>query len=129
MTEISPEDARKLAREYYLLAVSLGKRRFKDWDKLSPAERQEIESREWTLLTFSSDMTSRAMIAVAGDIERSVQDIAAATQSLRKAIERADDARSMIRDATRAISLAGAIFSGNAAAIAGALAAIVPNKV
>lgn len=122
MPGISPEDARKLAREYYLLAVSLGKRRFADWDKLSAAERQEIESREWTLLTYSSDMTSRAMIATAGEVQVSVGKIAAATISLRKAIERTDDVRVVIRYATRAVTLAAALFSGNAEAIATAIA-------
>jgi hypothetical protein len=122
MPGISPEDARKLAREYYLLAVSLGKRRFADWDKLSATQRQEVESREWTLLTYSSDMTSRAMIATAGEVQMSVGNISAAAVSLRKAIGRTDDVRVVIRYATRAVTLAAAIFSGNAEAIATAIA-------
>ena len=119
---VSADDARSLARLYYDLAGSLGKYRFDNWDRLTARERGDIESLEWTLLTFSSDMTSRAIILGMNDIRPVLQEITAATKKLRKSISRVNDVRSVIRAATKGITLAAAIFSGNPEAIAAAVA-------
>ena len=120
---LSAEDARSLARLYYDLAGSLGKYRFDNWDRLSARERGDIESLEWTLLTFSSDMTSRAIILGLNDIRPALREITTATKNLRKSISRLNDVRAVIRSATKAVTLAAAIFSGNPEAIASAVSA------
>jgi hypothetical protein len=120
----SAEEARSLARLYYDLAGTLGKFRFDRWAKLSSRGRSDIESLEWTLLTFSSDMTSRAIILSMDEAGPSLREISAATKRLKQSIARMNDVRDVIRTATKAVTLAAAIFTGNAEAIAAAVAAV-----
>lgn len=119
---VSANDARSLARTFYEFAGSLGKYRFDNWDKLSPRERGDLESLEWTLLTFSSDMTSRAIILDLSNAKRALGEITGATKRLKQSIARLNDVRDVIRAATKAVTLAAAIFSGSAEAIASAVA-------
>ncbi|HEY8166130.1 MAG TPA: hypothetical protein VIF83_11310 [Gemmatimonadaceae bacterium] len=119
---VSANDARSLARLYYELAGSIGKYRFDNWHKLSPSERGDLESLEWTLLTFSSDMTSRAIIFDLSEARSALREITAATKRLKQSIARLNDVRDVIRAATKAVTLAAAIFSGNAEAVASAVA-------
>jgi len=119
--KLPADDARLLASRYFELAVSLGRQRFASWDQLSKRERERLESLEWTLLTYSSDFTTRALVLAVDDLQRTVADLAAATKRLRLAAERTDDIRTALGIATAAVSLGAAVFTGNPVAIATAL--------
>ena len=69
MAELSAEDARKLARSFYDLAVKIGKFRFDNWTRLQDAERTQLEKLEWALLTQSSELATRAISISTEDIE------------------------------------------------------------
>src|SRR5204863_1815144 len=60
MATLSAEDARKLARSFYDLAVKIGKFRFDNWTSMQDAERTQLEKLEWALLTQSSELATRA---------------------------------------------------------------------
>ena len=125
MPELDADDARKLARSFYDLAGKLGKFRFDNWTQLSSAERSELESLEWTLLTQSSDLTTRAILLATDNIQQSLQDISRATKKMTRAVERVADAKRVIRIANKALRLGAAIFTGNAQAITTALSAAI----
>lgn len=125
MPTINADDARKLARSFYDLAGKLGKFRFDNWTQLSNAERTELESLEWTLLTQSSDLTTRAISLATDDLQQSLQDISRATTRMTRAVQRVADVKKVIRIGNKALRLGAAVFTGNAQAITAALAAAI----
>jgi hypothetical protein len=125
MPELSADDARKLARSYYDLAGKLGKFRFDNWTKMSSAQRAELESLEWTLLTQSSDMTTRAISLTPGNLQQALEDISRAAKKMTRAVERVADAKRVIRIANKALRLGAALFTGNAQAITAAVSAAI----
>ncbi len=121
MPKLAAADARAVARDYHDIALSLGAYRFANWDRLSAARRSELERLQWTLLAFSSDMTTRAITLEVDDLEAGVAALRSAVKSLKRAVARAADARSLISAAARAVTLGAAIVAGNAVAIAAAV--------
>jgi hypothetical protein len=125
MPKLDAAEARKLARSFYDLAGKLGKFRFDNWTQMSSAERSELESLEWTLLTQSSDLTTRAISLATGDLEQSLQDISRATTKMTRAVQRIADAKRVIRIANKALRLGASLFTGNAQAITAAVSAAI----
>ncbi|HEY3258373.1 MAG TPA: hypothetical protein VGJ64_05915 [Gemmatimonadaceae bacterium] len=125
MPELNADDARKLARLFYDLAGKLGKFRFDNWTQLTDAERSELESLEWTLLTQSSDLTTRAISLATGDLQQSLQDISRAAKKMTRQVDRVADAKRVIRIGNKALRLGAALFTGNAQAITSALSAAI----
>jgi hypothetical protein len=125
MPKIPAEDARELARLYYDLAVTLGQFRFDNWNSFSSAQRAELESLEWTLLTQSSDMTTRAISLATKPMKPALKDISRATRNLTRAVRRITDVRKTINIATKAIDMGSAVFTGNIEAITKAVGAAI----
>lgn len=123
MPKLASADARAIARDYHEIAVSLGAQRFAMWERLSRSRRAELERLEWTLLAYSSDMTTRAIELAVDDLEVVLDGIRAAVESLKSAVDHADDVRDAIRAAARAVALGAAIVTGNPAALAAAVGA------
>lgn len=121
MPRLAAADARAIARDYHDIAVSLGAQRFGGWERLSSARRVELERLEWTLLTYSSDMTTRAIDLQVEDLEESLASLKRAVKALKRAVKHADDARAAIAAAARAVTLGAAIVTGNAVALAAAV--------
>src|SRR5678809_84494 len=105
MAKISTEDARDLARLYYDLAVSLGEFRFNHWDEMNQSQRTELESLEWTLLTQSSDMTTRAISIATEDMQPALKEVSGATRNLTRAVRRISDVKKAINIASKAIDM------------------------
>jgi hypothetical protein len=120
--KITAEDARTLANFFRQLAVVMGDYRFENWTELSAAERREIEDAEWTLLTLSSDMTTRAVGIELDEAELSVSNVQKATADALRFIKKVKRAKQMLCIAGEALALAGAISSGQALAIGKAAA-------
>ncbi len=117
MATLSLEDARNIANSLRTLSSRLGDYRFKNWDNLSESERSRIESLEWTLLNYSSDMTATAIEIATSNIQEQVSNIRAATDKLNGIIDKINDARKVIAIATKGVTLAAAIATGNIIAI------------
>ncbi|WP_086930715.1 hypothetical protein [Agarilytica rhodophyticola] len=117
MTTLTPDDAREIANSLRKLSSDLGDYRFTNWNSLSEEERGRIESLEWTLLNYSSDMTATAIEIAADSIQEEVQHIKTTTQHLQNAIDRAESVRKVIGVATKAVTLAASISTGNVTAI------------
>ena len=125
MPELTADDARKLARSFYDLAGKLGKFRFDNWTQMTDAERSELESLEWTLLTQSSDLTTRAISLATDDLELSLQDISRAAKKMMREVDRVADVKRVIRIGNKALRLGAAVFTGNSQAITSALSAAI----
>ena len=117
MTTLSAEDSRAIARLYSNLAATLTDYRFSHWSELTKRERGEIESHEWTLLTYSSNMTTHAIRLGVGDAASSLAGIARATRKLTTAARKIASVKRAFAVASAAVTLGAAIASGHALAI------------
>lgn len=117
MAALTLEDAREIANSFRKLSSELGDYRFSNWNSLSEKERRRIESLEWTLLNYSSDMTATAIKIATDRIQEEVQNIKSATQHLQNAIDRTENVKKVIGIATKTVTLAASISTGNVVAI------------
>ena len=117
MGTISLEDARSIANSFRILSSDLGSYRFNNWDNLNDNERTRIESMEFTLLNYSSDMTTMAIEIATDNIQQYVSQIKQATERLDGVLNRIQKTRAIISVATKAVTLAASIATGNLSAI------------
>lgn len=117
MGTISLEDTREIAKSFRVLSSDLGDYRFSNWDNLTKEERARIESMEFTLLNYSSDMTAVAIEIATDDVQQYVSQIKQATNKLDGVLNRIEKTRKVISVATKAITLAASIGTGNLSAI------------
>ena len=121
MATLSAEQSRAIAKLYSDLAATLSDYRFAHWSELTKRQRGEIESHEWTLLTYSSNMTTHAIKLGVADAAQSLAAITRATKELTRAVRRVASAKRAFAVATAAVGLGAAIASGHALAIADAV--------
>ena len=117
MPTLDAEQSRIMAKSYSDLATALADYRFGHWNELTKQQRAEIESREWTLRTYSSDMAGHAITLALAEADDAAAAIGRATAKLVAAARKVASARSALEIATAAITLGGAIASGHALAI------------
>lgn len=117
MPTITAEQSRSIAKLYSDLASALTEYRFAHWTELTRAQRAEIESHEWTLLTYSSNMATRAIRLGGADVATAVAGITRATRRLTAAVRRVASVKRAFAIATSAVALGGAIASGHGLAI------------
>ncbi len=120
MPTVDAEQSRTIARLYAELAATLSEYRFSHWTELSKQQRAELESHEWTLLTYSSNMTTHAVRLTVADVADAVADVTRATRKLAAAGRRIANIKRGLAVASAAVTLGGAVASGNAIAIAAA---------
>lgn len=117
MRTVNAEQSRAIAQAYSELAASLSDYRFAHWTELTKRQRAEIESHEWTLLTYSSNMTTHAIRLAVGDVAAAVGRITLATKRLASAARRIESVKQAFTLAAAAVTLGAAIASGHALAI------------
>jgi hypothetical protein len=118
------DEARTLASNFRNISVALGDYRFSNWDNITPAQRRSIEDAEWTLLTLSSDMTTRAVGLELSAAEGSFEQIIKLAEEAAKCVQRIKNTKLVLELSSQALVLAGAISTGEPTAIAKATAAV-----
>lgn len=126
---LTADDAKELAQCFRDLSVSLGNFRLNNWGNLSSKERTTIESKEWTLLNYSSDFITEAVGLILDDAEGSLKNIKQATSKAKGAIENIKIAKSIINIATSVIGLGGAIGAATATKDPTGIAAAIENVI
>lgn len=117
---LSRDQARELARWFRDLSVELGTFRFDHWGELSPAQRHNIESAEWTLLNYSSDFITSAVGLALNDVASDLAAIRKATASAKKVIAKISNVKTVLTLVAEAIALGGAIAAKSPGAIVAA---------
>ncbi len=125
MSELTAQEARRIAATFRRLSSALGEYRFDQWDALTEEERQRIESIEWTLLNYSSDFIADAIVITADQLEDVRPDIDRAVDAINEVTGRIGDARTLITIATKATAFGASVATGNLGAIAEAAAGLV----
>ena len=118
---LTANEARDLARRFHELANALGSYRFDNWNGLKPAERQKLESDEWTLLNQSVDLVNYAIGITLDDAEANLAELAKATGRAKNAIKKIKTVRRVIEIGTAAVVFGAAIISRSPSAIGTAL--------
>jgi len=98
MPTVDAEQSRTIARLYAELAATLNEYRFGHWTELTKQQRAELESHEWTLLTYSSNMTTHAIRLTVANVADAVTAITRATRKLAAAARRIAAAASSALD-------------------------------
>ena len=117
MPTMTAEQSRSIAKLYSDLASALADYRFSHWAELTRSQRVEIESHEWTLLTYSSNMAARSIRLAGEESGTALAGITRATKRLTAAVRRVASVKRAFALATSAVALGGAIASGHALAI------------
>jgi len=123
--KLTADDAKELARWFRELSVTLGNYRFSNWSKLSEEERAVIESKEWTLLNYSSDFITQAVWIILDDAQGSFEKLRQATAEAKKAISNIQTIKQVISIATSVIELAAAVMTKNPATIVTAIEHVI----
>lgn len=100
------------------MGISLGNYRFANWTTLTPAQRQDLENEEWSLLNASSDMTTKAVGLALEESEVNVQHITRSVGKAKLAVKKLEKVSDVIQVATATVALAAAIVSKDPGAIA-----------
>ena len=126
-TKLDSQQAFEIAKNFHVLAVTIGNYRFDNWNQLSPAQRKSLEDFEWTLSNYSSDFNykSISLLANSKETKTAIANIKDATQKMKNAITNLTKVGEVIGIATAAFTLGGAIISGDFQAIAKAVAGVV----
>ena len=117
MPTMTAEQSRSIAKLYSDLASALADYRFSHWAELTRSQRAEIESHEWTLLTYSSNMAAHSIRLAGEESGTALAGITRATKRLTAAVRRVASVKRAFAIATSAVALGGAIASGHALAI------------
>lgn len=115
--KLTADQARNLARSYFNIAQALGEYRFDNFDTLSAAKRKQIEDLERTLLNSSTTFTAIAITVSLDDLEPVLARVTEVTAQMQTAIDQLQKVDKVIKIATAAVQLAGAVLSGNPEAI------------
>jgi hypothetical protein len=123
--KLASNDAFELAKLFRALSQTLGDYRLDQWTQLTPAQRQLLEDAEWSLLSNSSDIRTRAVGLVLDESAISFAALKESTSKARKAVEKLAKAHKAIKIAIAAVGLAAAVMARDPGAIASNAAALV----
>lgn len=115
---LTSDDAFELSKQFRELAIGLGDYRFRNWKELSPTQRRDLEDEEWSLLNAASDMTTKAVGLKLEESDIQFQTVKGSVGKAKKALKKLEKVGEIIKVATAAVGLAGAIMAKDPGAIA-----------
>lgn len=110
--ELSANDAFELSKAFHKLSSVLGHYRYDHWDNLTASQRNDLESKQWTLFNISSDLNAKSVLLKIKLIEPDLQTLQSATDAMHAVTQKIQDIKHAIRIATKAIAFGGAIYVG-----------------
>jgi len=72
-TKLAAQELFELSKSFHDLAAVIGDYRYAHWDSLTPAQRAELESKQWTLFNTSSDLNGKSVVLKARLLEEELQ--------------------------------------------------------
>jgi hypothetical protein len=114
---LDAKQARELGGAFRNLSVALGNLRFDYWDDLSKDQRDALESAEWTLLNYSSDLVTQAVGLALDESKGGLQKLQAATARAQSAVETIHHLQQAVAISALAIKLGAAIVAGDVGVI------------
>lgn len=124
MDKITGDDAFELGNRFRDAAIALGDWRIKNRASLSKREWDELDNREITLLNTASRIYTSAIGLVLADSDLALERLRLSVERAKSAVKRIATLKQALDMASALVLLAGAVYSGNAAAIPGAIVAL-----
>jgi len=113
----------ELAKAFHSLSNVIGDYRFSNWDSLTPAQRADLEAKEWTLFNTSSDLNAKSVLLKTEILDEELQTIRTCTREMQAVTQKIENAKKIIAVAAKAIAFGGAIYL---AASTGNVAIMIP---
>jgi hypothetical protein len=120
-TTLNEDQALQLAKAFKTAALSVSSFTVEHWAQLSPAERDKLNSLEWSLFNGSEDCINLATILALDDLESVLRDISNATKAATDAVKTINSVKAAISIAASTLTLASAVLSKNPQGIASAV--------
>jgi hypothetical protein len=119
MPELTQDQARALAEDFFEVAKAVGDFRFAH-DGLTPDQEAALHSLQQQLSNQSNHFTAVAIQLALDDLQPMLDRINAVTQQVNNAVTSLNNVRSIITIATSFVTLGAAIASGSPGTIASA---------
>jgi|SRR5687768_9822728 len=124
MDKLTPDDAFELGNQFRDAAIALGDWRIRNRASLSKAQWDELDSQEITLLNTASSIYTGAIGLVLADSHPALERLQSSIKDAKSAVDHIVGLKQALDLASALVLLAGAVYSGNAAAIPGAIVAL-----
>lgn len=124
MDKLTEDDAFELGNRLRDAAIALGDWRIRHRAELSRAQWNQLDEQEIRLLNTASSLHASAIGLVLTDSAAPLERLQAGIACARMALDRIGTLKQALDLASALIFLAGAIYSGNAAAIPAAIVAL-----
>ena len=121
MPELTQDEARQLAQEFFEVSKNVGDFRFDHFDRLTPQQNIALQNLQHQLSTQSNQLTALAISIGLDDLEPTLDRIQEVTDDVNQAVTTLNDIRRVISIATTFVSLGAAIASGSPNTIASAI--------
>jgi hypothetical protein len=121
MPELTQDEARQLAQEFFEVSKNVGDFRFDHFDRLTPQQNVALQNLQHQLSTQSNQLTALAISIGLDDLEPTLDRIQEVTDGVNQAVTTLNDIRKVISIATTFVSLGAAIASGSPSTIASAI--------
>jgi hypothetical protein len=117
----------QLARALRDAANAISDSLFANWDKLTPAQRDELDVRNYDLHMLSGTIRDQAVGKLLEEAQLSIAQVTKLTERARRQIKAFDDVRRVVKIATALFGLAAAITQAVASPSGPALQAAFKN--
>lgn len=122
--KLTPDDAFQLGNRFRDTAIALGDWRIRNLSCLSKEQWDELDEREVMLLNIASSIYTAAVGTILEDSREALTRLQSSVESAKSAIKHIATLKQALDLASALVLLAGAVYSGNAAAIPGAIVAL-----
>ncbi|SEO44813.1 hypothetical protein [Nitrosovibrio sp. Nv6] len=124
MDKLTSDDAFELGNHFRDMAIALGDWRIRNLSCLSKAQWDELDEREIMLLNIASSIYTGAVGMILEDSQATLTRLQCSVESAKSAIKHIATLKQALDLASALVLLAGAVYSGNATAIPGAIVAL-----
>ena len=117
MPKLNATQASELARHFLALAQSIGDYRFRNWQKLTKKQNQQLGDFHWSVLNFGEEMLALSTSLVMDDVKNSLDRIGELTVKVERTLGGLAKIQSIINCAAAIVILGGAIMGKDPFAI------------
>lgn len=128
-TQLSAQDLFNLSKSFHDLSTALGDFRYSNWNALTPSQRTDLETKQWTLFNMSSDLNAKSVVLKVKLLDADIQTLKFCVADMQAAAKKIADIKHAIAIAAKAVSFGGAIYlaasTGDVAAMIAAATSLI----
>ncbi len=109
-TQLSSQDVFDLSKSFHDLSTALGDFRYSNWDALTPPQRTDLETKQWTLFNMSSDLNAKSVVLKAKLLDADIQTLKSCVADMQAAAQKIKDVKHAIAIAAKAVAFGGAVY-------------------